>query len=290
MQKIGVFTRHYEIFYELTNELKHLCDSGEMEREDHHATGNRKIILDYFAPPMPIPKEVRIVITTERERELLISEERRDFREKVFETEVGTRTVLTLPSDYEREDMRICLKRIFSLLRGKKEYSSILIGIDPGEKPGVAVYGDRVLIYTCALQLPDDCAGIIEKVLNMFPARGRLIRIGHGDRVIRNRIINSLLRFGIPLEIVDESRTSVQSKNPHIDAAKRIALSGRGASVTKNLDVEPSPGYLEYIKKRSRRLSLGRFSIDKNLAKKVAIGALSLEEAVKKREKEKDGN
>ena len=310
MKKIAVFTENYKIFYELTDELKRSTRYGtEDRRSGATSLKKQKQLFDYLTPDSCVPNDINIIITTEKEKRILSSrsgEGRRtstsNFRtdpehqhqdghqsaEHVFEEDLGKWTVLTLPEHYDRKDIQLVLKRAMLLREGKKRYMSLIIGIDPGEKPGVAVYGDRALLYSCAVDIPEDCAGVIEKVLQMFPAKGALIRIGHGDSVIRNRIINTLLRFKTTLEIVDETGTTqLSSRDSDIDAAKRIALSGGGFPVRSNMKIEPTAGYLEDIQKKSRKLSRGQFSIDKALAEEVARGTVSLEDAVKMKEENK---
>ena len=313
MEKIVVFTENYKIFYELTNELKRSTRYGA-EGKGASVTGlkKQKQLFDYVSPDSAIPHNIHIIITTEEEKRLLASrcqeedktssscsqvayeqqhhtEDEQLSVEQVFEEHLGKWTVLSLPEHYDTKDIQLILKRAMVLREGTKQYRSLIIGIDPGGKPGVAVYGDRVLLYSCAVEIPEDCAGVIEKVLRMFPAKGRLIRIGHGDSVIRNRIINTLLRFNTSLEVVDETGTTqLSSRLSDIDAAKRIALSGGGFPVSSSMEIEPTAGYLEHIKKRSRKLSKGQFSIDRSLAEEVARGKVSLEDAIKMKESKKN--
>jgi len=307
MKKIAVFTEHYEIFYELTAELKRSVRTGPREeRSGASSSKKQKHLFDYLAPGSMIPADVRVIITTSQERALLppAGEGKPDEpssrsltqnvdhsepgTERLFEEHIGKWTVLTLPDPYDRKDVQLILRRALSLHEGKRLYRSLIIGIDPGDTPGVAVYGDHILLYSCAVRVPEDCAGVVEKIIRMFPSKGKLIRIGHGDSVIRNRIINTLLRLETALEVVDETGTThLSNKDSDIDAAKRIAFSAGGFSVRRNMEIEPTEGYLADIQKKSRKLSQGQFTIDHALAEKVARGSVSLEDAVKMKETEK---
>ncbi len=302
MKKVTIFSEHYELFYEFTTELKRYLASEEAHWVSTELRKKQRELFDFQEPFGSLPVDSDIIITTHQEGELLFPDARlpkleagESQGEGVFssgelaEFSFGKWKVLTLPDRYDEKDIALVLKRTLSLAQGKERYRSLIIGIDPGESPGLAVYGDSVLLYSCKLRLPEDCSGVITKVLKLFPSKGSLIRIGNGDRVIRNRIINSLLKLVVPLEIVDETSTTLQRKDSDINAAKRIAFLGGGDLVTTEMEVNPSTGYLEYIKKKSRKLSLGQFSLNQEQAEQVAQGQLTLEEAVARKKNGKKG-
>ena len=107
------------------------------------------------------------------------------------------------------------------------------------------------------------------------------MRIGHGDRTNRNRILNALAQEGLPTEIVDEAGTTDRTQEPDIDAAIKIAFVP-GVRATPPYDVEPTPGEVREIQRRSRMSSEGGVTISKELASRVARGEITLDEAVRK--------
>jgi hypothetical protein len=130
---------------------------------------------------------------------------------------------------------------------------------------------------------------VVERVIKSYPSEDTIVRIGHGDTTHRNRIINSLSRFNLKVEISDETKTTRISDSPDIDAAIDIALKS-GVVAKKKYKVEPTEGELRDIQRRSRIESKGRVTISKEEAKKVAKGELTLKEAIDKAENNPIGN
>ena len=109
-----------------------------------------------------------------------------------------------------------------------------------------------------------------------------LIRIGDGDPLIRDRIVNICVTNNWNIEIVDERRTSrgLHRHNHSISALRISSMSG--IRVWELRDIEPSSGQVKEIQRQSRKLSNGLFTISFEQARKVAKGYLSLQEIVSK--------
>ena len=169
------------------------------------------------------------------------------------------------------------------MLIGKELYSRIFIGIDPGEQPGVAIVGDDILLQKMYVESPEKVVTIVKRFRREYPATETLIRIGHGSIIARNRIINSLIPLEMPIEIVDETKTtSSQQRRRHerdSEAAAAIALLP-GGKVQRRLSLEPTRGNIRNVQEHSRQLTDGRFSISEQTALEVLKGKISLKEAV----------
>ncbi|MCD6461136.1 MAG: hypothetical protein J7L61_00125 [Thermoplasmata archaeon] len=219
-----------------------------------------------LSPGDPIPPEVTVVLTGRGEA-----------------GEIGHPHVVEAGDTSDRGVVAAVLAA-GHVMSGRERYGLLAIGIDPGERPGVAVVGDGEVVKTFQLVHPEDVREVVEVVLSAFPHLGSVIRIGHGDPVRRNRIINSLLGLGVRVEVVDETRTSGGQRNTHVHAAIYIA-SWKGIPVENPQKVEPTPGEIREIQRRSRIESGGHHTIDKELAAAVARGEMSMGEAVKEHER-----
>ena len=169
------------------------------------------------------------------------------------------------------------------ILIGKELYSKVYIGIDPGEKPGIAVVGDDLLLQKTHVKSPEEVVEIVKRFLREYPAIECLIRVGHGSIITRNRIINTLIPLELPIEIVDESKTtsSQQTKRSDRDseAAASIALL-KGGKVQKRQPLKPTRGDIRRVQEQSRYITEGILSISEKTALDVLRGDISLKEAI----------
>ena len=135
-----------------------------------------------------------------------------------------------------REDIHFSERQIFDndalsavrksipRLMGKNLFEKITIGIDPGPKPGIAAIGDGIVVE--AFELSEICKieATVKKIISDYESVQTIIRIGDGDKPNMERILLKLSGQIIPMEVVDESGTSMPHKT-HNNAlsAARIA-------------------------------------------------------------------
>lgn len=209
------------------------------------------------------------------------------FSRRIPET-VGA--VLTSPAEASRirfprvvavEDMEAAIARALQLLKGKSEWRELLIGVDPGHEPGVAVLGDGDVLDTYLAPSPEAVREHIRAALRTFPAQQVRVRVGHGDPTNRNRILNSLAPEDLRVEIVDEAGTTHRTPQPDLDAAVDIARTP-GVRVRPPFEVRPTPGEVREIQRRSRVQSGGQVTISAELADAVARGEVTLDGAIQR--------
>jgi len=245
MKIIGVYTKDFSLYYDILKVLR-----------------DRKIPYVSLSSFDDIPKKIGVVLTSNKELH-------------------DTKTSKVIAADaYDSIDHAVDLA--LQMLVGKDLYSKVFIGIDPGEKPGIAVVGDDILLQKTFVDDPKKVITVVRRFLREYPAIQTIIRIGHGSVTIRNRIINSLISLGVSIEIVDETRTTPYEQRRHkrdSEAAAAIALL-QGGKVQRKLPLKPSKGEIRIIQERSRKLAKGKFSISEKTAKRVIKGDISLEEAV----------
>jgi len=247
MKTLGIYTKNFLLYHDLIKALK-----------------KRKIPYVSLTSIHHIPSRIGVILTSHKEIHDLKSQ-------KVIAADA-----------YDTIDHAVDLA--LQSLIGKEIYSRIYIGIDPGEKPGIAVVGDEVLLQKTYVDSPEKILKIVKRFLKEYPAMETLIRIGHGSITIRNRIINSLIPLEIPIEIVDETKTtSSQQTTRNIrdrEAAAAIAMLP-GGKVQSRLPLKPTRGEIRNIQEKSRKLTNGRFTISEETALDILKGKKSLSEVLK---------
>ena len=167
-------------------------------------------------PGETVPTEVKVVITTEKERHLINHE-----KILVYDSETEPDTVVN---------------EALKILRGKESYEKIVIGIDPGEVFGLAVTADGRVYET------ENCFSIQEvlnKIRNIIknvgsPSTVVSIKIGNGVPTYKDLLetLDSALPPQVVLEVVSEAGTNRPlNENKHRrglrDMASAIRIAGR---------------------------------------------------------------
>ncbi|MDQ2051360.1 hypothetical protein RBH26_12825 [Natronolimnohabitans sp. A-GB9] len=153
-----------------------------------------------------------------------------------------------------------------------------IIGVDPGRKPGIAVLAGEMIV--AAFQVPlSEAVDVIQREAN--EAANPLVRIGDGSRIQSAKLVNDL--EDVQVELVDETGTS-----PYLGTGTRgmgdvlaaVNIARLEGEVVDSRDIEPTAGELQVIKDRSREQSEENRAIDEVLARRVAAGELTIDEAL----------
>ncbi|MBN1677840.1 MAG: hypothetical protein JW880_04805 [Candidatus Thermoplasmatota archaeon] len=203
-----------------------------------------------------IPANVGVIVTTEEERDRI-----------AFDKVVAD------------SDPEIAVSRALVMLSGENDVKELTIGIDPGNRPGFAAIGDGRILRTSIADSPEGVRDLVDEMIRTHPNAEVVVRIGHGDRTNRNRIFNKLWDDGHRLEIVDERNTTKRSHTPDEDAAAEIAITP-GYQPRKRQDVEPCDGEIKNIQRLSRLESSGSVTVSRDLAKMIARGEITMEDAI----------
>ena len=253
MKTLGIYTKDFALYHDLLKILK-------------------KLRLPYviLSSPTNIPKRIGVILTSHQELH--------DIKhQKIIAADV-----------YDSIDHAVDLA--MQMLVGKELYSKVFIGIDPGDRPGIAIVGDDILLQKTQVDSPEQVVDTVKRVLHEYPAIETNIRIGHGSIISRNRIINSLIPLEVPIEIVDETNTTssqqIQRAERDSEAAAAIALLS-GGRVKRGLPLNPTKGAIRNVQKRSRELTEGKYSVSEKIAVRVLRGELSLVEAITKEKSKK---
>ena len=180
------------------------------------------------------------------------------------------------------DEIEIGVERAIQASKGHSNAINLVFGIDPGPRPGVAWLADGMLIGSIQLENIESLGKHVMELSQTITHQNLIVKVGNGARLIRDRIINELILHGVETQVVSEHNTSSGTRNTaHTKAATRIAIMG-GRRVWEMQDIEPNEGEIKKIQNESRILSNGLITISAKLARQVACGELSLEDAIKK--------
>jgi len=236
---IVVATADFEIYHEVVTELR-----------------DRDVSFTTVEPGDPLPDSTAVVVTG---------------REEVVETPDGVDVVRARPGA-----PRKAIEEVVAILRGGD--GRTVVGIDPGERPGIAVLVGGMVVAT--FQVPPERVGEIVR-RETADAPDPLVRVGDGARLIGARVVEDF--EDVPVELVDETGTTpylgegVRGMGDVLAAVNIARI--RGERIEERT-VEPTAGELQRIKDRSREQSEQNRAIDAELARRVAVGELTIHEAL----------
>jgi hypothetical protein len=201
----------------------------------------------------------------------------------------GASVVITAPHDasladgdgVERvtataDDARRAVDEALTLLRGGE--GRTVVGVDPGTRPGIAVLSGETVVAAFQVPLGDAVDTVRTEVAD---AVDPLVRVGDGARLQGARLVNEL--DDVTVELVDETGTT-----PYLGTGARgmgdvlaaVNIARLAGETVDSRDIDPTAGELQRIKDRSREVSTDDRTIDDSLARRVAAGDLTVEEAL----------
>lgn len=188
--------------------------------------------------------------------------------------------VLAVPPDSDRAALWAAVQSALAS-EGAKNVGELVVGIDPGPRPGYAVLSEGRLLVEGVVESPEAVAGLAQTLERRFPLRSLRFRLGSGDPPARNRILRALEPHARCVELVNERGTSPRVARRHRDAAAARAIARlSGPTLSKTPDLRATRGALTQIQRLSREASGGRFTISRALAGRVHAGELTLRQAL----------
>ncbi len=120
-------------------------------------------------------------------------------------TSVQEASAISFPNVVIASDPEIAVSEAIRRLRNTGVPESAVIGIDPGDEPGIAVVANGIVeaVYRVPLR---QASKIVERIQQTYPKI--LVRIGNGARLTSTHLANALISRGVAVEFVDESGTS----------------------------------------------------------------------------------
>ncbi len=202
--EIAVATVQGKAYYLIVNELK-----------------KRNIQFLSLTPTEPVPVEIKIVMTTEKEKHLINHE-----------------NVLVYK---EGEGLEAMINSALQIAYGKRYYEKLTVGIDPGKVLGFAVIADGKVVEAENCFSVEEAVEKIKKVLkNLSDATttSTTVKIGNGVPAIKEDLMRALdeaLPQNVVLESVEEAGTSryineAKHRRELKDIASAIRIAGRNGS------------------------------------------------------------
>jgi len=185
--KIALVTVSGKAYYMLANELK-----------------GRNIAFLSLTPQDDVPLGIRVAITTKEESRLI-----RHPNVLVYRDEMDPATIVD-------EAIR--------MVRGKRGYDAVVVGVDPGKTTGIAVLGDGSVLETFTCSSLEEAVRSILESSKKARAKMNIVKVGDGAPVYAKELLH-LLDKNLPedhvIEIVSEAGTSRSlGDSPHRRGAR----------------------------------------------------------------------
>jgi hypothetical protein len=154
-----------------------------------------------------------------------------------------------------------------------------VVGVDPGPQPGIAVLRGGTVVAAFHVPVEEAAAVVREEVAS--DDDDAVVRIGDGARMAGARIIDAL--DDVTVELVDETGTTpylgsgARGMGDVLAAVNIALLSGEEI---EGRTIEPTDGEIEVVQARSREASEENRTIPAALARRVAAGEMTLDEAL----------
>jgi hypothetical protein len=221
----------------------------------------RRIPSVSLLPGQRIPAQVAVVLTTPSEAR-----------------SIPHAHVLPVNEDVDRRSLWAAVEVALGTREGSTE---LVVGIDPGPRPGYAVMNGMQCVAEGSLEAPEEVAQLAVQLRRRFDSRSMIFRVGSGDHLTRDRIVNALLPLHRPVEIVDEQGTTPRGRRrPRDAAAARAIARSAGHVVRERMPLTITAGEVANLQRLSREGSGGRFTIPRSVAHRVLRGELTLSEAL----------
>ncbi|MDA4129389.1 MAG: hypothetical protein OK457_01335 [Thaumarchaeota archaeon] len=110
------------------------------------------------------------------------------------------------------DDVGLACEKLLVLLYPPKPTDWLIMGIDPGNRTGVAVFINHREVESRDFQSLDKVIERVSILLDNAPEIRKIVKIGAGNRDLAQRIagiLQSMYRDKIRIQLVDESGTSV---------------------------------------------------------------------------------
>jgi hypothetical protein len=195
--------------------------------------------------------------------------------------------VVAVPLDDQgNEDLVHGVLHAQRILEGIQGYTEVVVGIDPGKRPGIALLADGRLLHTAQLFSLEDVVPLGKRLIEQFPADRYLFRLGHGAPRERDILLERLRGLNHPdmrIELVDETGTTPPPGPRRVfsrDIAAALEIARTPGYPPARSERHVTSGAIRDVQRESRIQSGGRLTLSRDEARRVARGDMSLAEAL----------
>ena len=147
----------------------------------------------------------------------------------------SSRDEVSLTNQIKSEKPEDALRKSLCTFVSKDSFESLVIGIDPGPYPGVAVFADNILTEAYECPILDKLGAEIHSIINSYMYKDLEIKVGNGDAPNRDNIIKTLKDLHLKITVVDEKNTSFPHKiHDNALSAARIAQIDKMYRISEN--------------------------------------------------------
>lgn len=155
------------------------------------------------------------------------------------------------------------------------------VGIDTGPRPGYAVVRpDGRCLAEGVADSPEAVASLARELRRGFPRAEMIFRVGKGDEIRRDRVLNALVPLKLRVEVAHEERTTQPGRRQNDPLAARAIARTRGEPVLEAAPLRITRGEVGNLQRISREMSGGKFTIPRALATSVLEGSTTLGDAM----------
>jgi hypothetical protein len=180
------------------------------------------------APSFPlgsVSSRLKLIITTRKERLQVLADE------VVCIEDLG-------------EDYGTARQRLLSVLHPQKQTDRFVVGIDPGQRTGIAAFMNHIEIESDVLGSIDDTILRTKRLLDNASGMKRIVKIGSGIPQLAERIASDLdssyKNNPIRIQLVDERGTSSLYANGKGRSGTRDQRSARLIAFREGRDYSPN--------------------------------------------------
>ncbi|MCL4518761.1 MAG: hypothetical protein M1587_06140 [Thaumarchaeota archaeon] len=158
-----------------------------------------------------LSRTIKILITTRKERSLLLG------ANSVCVEDLG-------------DDMAVAKERLFSLLYPLKATDLFVIGIDPGERTGLAAFMNHKEVETAVLPSFEKTIARVSDLIDNAPSMRKVVKIGAGNLRLAQKMAAALgqrYRERLTIQLVDERGTSTLSARRRMKGITRDQRAAR---------------------------------------------------------------